>query len=154
SRQRTKADGDRAAGLVAGPQAPDETRSLVKQRDVGVPKPIDRLFAIADDEDRRLQTVVSDAGSVPPAAHQLAHELPLDAARILELVYEHMAVFRFEPEPAVGKLVHVLQQCQRALEHTRKVHERAGVEGPLIMRQRDRKYPEDAARQDDVQVAA
>src|SRR5262249_30433042 len=61
---------------------------------------------------------------------------------------------RFEPEAALGELVHALEELHGALEHTRKIEQRSGVERALILRQRHGKDSPDAARHHHVQVAA
>ena len=43
--------------------------------------PVDRLLAIADDEDRRLDGIGGRTEPLTPVAHQLRHELPLRPAR-------------------------------------------------------------------------
>ena len=79
-----------------------------------------------------------------PRLHQQRDQLPLRAARVLELVHEHVVVARLEPEPALRELVHPPQQHERALEHVREVERRARVERPPVLLQRDREHPADA----------
>ena len=88
-----------------------------------------------------------------PRLNQERHELPLRAARVLELVHEHVVVARFEPEAALRELVHLPEQIEGALEHVREVEHRALLERLAILRQRNREHPPDAARQHDVEVA-
>ena len=88
-----------------------------------------------------------------PAPHELRDELPLRAARVLELVDEHVLVARFEPVAAPRELVHLLQQLDCALEHAGEIEQRVRIERPLVLMQRDGEDPPDAARHDDVQIA-
>ena len=64
-----------------------------------------------------------------------------------------MAIARFEPEAALRELVHVLQQLDGALEHAGKIEQRVRLERALVLAQRDREDPPDAARHHDVQIA-
>ena len=58
------------------------------------------------------------AKALAPAADQLRHQFPLCAARVLELVHQHVVVARFEAVAAPRELVHLPQQMERALEHS------------------------------------
>ena len=123
-------------------------------RDVRVAEAVDRLLAVADDEDgRRRARRLPRRTLRPSSCTSCAHELPLRAAGVLELVDEHVAVARLEPEAALRELVHVLQQLDRALEHAGEIEQRVRLERALILLQRDREDPPDAARHDDVQIA-
>src|SRR6185503_13114686 len=104
---------------------------------VRVAESVDRLLSVADNEDRRTDGIVGDAESFAPAPDQLQDEIPLRAARVLEFVDEHVPMARFEPQTALRELVEVLQQRDRAIEKTGKIHEAVRVERPLILRQRD-----------------
>ena len=88
-----------------------------------------------------------------PRLDQQRDQLPLRAAGVLELVDEHVVIARLEPEAALRELVHLPQQLERALEHVGEVEDRALVERPPVLRQRDREHPPDAAREHDVEVA-
>ena len=63
-------------------------------------------------------------------------------------------IARLEPEAALRELVHPPQQVDGALQHVREVEQRSLVERVPVLRERDREHPPDAAREDDVQVAA
>ena len=128
-----KADRNRPPRIVLLAQAGDERRRLVEHRDVGVAESVDRLLPVADDEDRRLDGVGGGAEALAPVAHQLRDQLPLRAAGVLELVDEHVAIARLEPEPALRELVHVLQQLHRSLEHAREVEQRVAFERALVL---------------------
>ena len=88
-----------------------------------------------------------------PALHELAHQLPLRAARVLELVHQHVAMTRLEPETALGELVHLLEQLDGALEHAGEIEQRVRIERVLVLPQRDREDPPDAARHHRVEIA-
>ena len=127
----------RAPSLPAQPA--DELRGLVEQRDFRVAEPVNRLLAVADDEDGRRQRVGRRAQSFAPAPDQLLDQLPLRAAGVLELVDEHVMVAGFEPVSAARELVHLLQQVDGVLEHAGEIEQRARVERPLVLRDRDRR---------------
>ena len=88
-----------------------------------------------------------------PRLDQQRDELPLRAARVLELVDEDVVVARFEAKAALGELVHLPQQIERALEHVREIEDRSLLERLAVLRERDREHPLDAAREHDVEVA-
>ena len=64
----------------------------------------------------------------PQLLHQLRDEVPLRAARVLELVDEHVAVARLELVAALRELVHVLEELNGPLEDAREIEQRARVE--------------------------
>ena len=152
-RRRSEADRDGAARIALDPELFDELSGLVEQGDVGIPEGVNRLLPIADNEDRRRQGVAGEAEPFTPALHELGDELPLGAARVLELVDEHVAVPGFEAVPALRELVHLLQQPDCPLEHAGKIDERVAVERALVLPQRNREDTPQSARHDDVQVA-
>ena len=152
--RRSEADRDRLPRRAVGPQRVDEPRRLVHHRDVGVAEPVDRLLAVADDEDRRRDRIGGRAEAFAPALHELAHQLPLRAAGVLEFVDEDVAMARFEAEAALGELVHVLEQLDRALEHAGEVEQRVRLQRVLVLPHRDREDPPDPARHDGVEIAA
>ena len=88
-----------------------------------------------------------------PGLDQERHELPLRAARVLELVDEHVVIARLETEAALRELVHLPQQIERALKDIGEIEHRALVERAPVLRERDREHPPDAARHDHVQIA-
>ena len=100
------------------------------------------------------ERVVGRAEAFAPAADQLRDQLPLRAAGVLEFVDEHVAVARLEPKAALGEFVELLQQRHRPLEHAGEVEQGVRIERALVLLQRDREDPPDAARHDDVEVAA
>ena len=153
-RRGSEADRDRLSWPALGPEPFDELRRFVDERDVGVAKAVDRLLAIAHDENRRRNGIVGGAESFTPALDELPDQLPLRAARVLEFVDEDVAVPRFEPQTALGELVEILEQLHRALEDAGEVDERMGIERALILTDRHREDPPDAPRHDDVEVAA
>ena len=88
-----------------------------------------------------------------PGAHQLADQPPLRAARVLELVDQHVLVARFESIPAARELLHLPEQLQRALEQIGEIEHAVLVERAAVFVLRDREQPSHAARQDQVDVA-
>ena len=106
---------------------------FVDHRDVGVAEPVDRLLPVADDEDRRRDRIGGGAEPFAPALTSWRDQLPLRAAGVLELVDEHVAMARFEPQAALGELVHVLEQLHRALEHAGKIEQRVRLERVLVL---------------------
>ena len=137
-------------GLPAGPQRLDVAAGLLQDRDVRVAESVNRLLAVADDEDGRAGR---QAEPLAPRLHQERHELPLRPARVLELVHQHVVVAGLEAITALRELVHLAQQIQRALQDVREIEHRALVERAPVLRQRDREHPPDAPRHDGVQVA-
>ena len=77
-------------GSPSGRSAGDERGRLVEHRHIGIAEAVDRLLAIADDEDRRRQRISRRAEALTPAPDQLRHELPLRPAGVLELVHQHV----------------------------------------------------------------
>ena len=104
-------------GVAVRAKRADESGGLIEHRNVRVPKAVDRLLSIADDEDRRGKRVGRGAEALAPAPDQVRDEIPLRPARVLELVDEHVAVPRFELVAALRELVHLLEQLDRPLEH-------------------------------------
>ena len=153
-RMRSKADGDRAPRRAVGPQSFDERRRLIDDRDVGVAEAVDRLLAVADHEDRRRQGIGGRAEAFAPALHELAHERPLRAARVLEFVDEDVPVARLEAQAALGELVHLLEELDRALENAGEIEERVRLERLLVLAERDGEDSPDAARHHRVQIAS
>ena len=115
---------------------------FLQHRDVGVAKAVDRLLAVADDEDRRLG---GEPHPFAPGLDQQRDELPLLAAGVLELVDEHVVVAPFEAVAALRELVHPPEQLDGALEDVREIEQRSLVERLLVLRQRDREHRADAA---------
>ena len=138
---------------VTWPQLPDESGSFVDKGDIRVAKPVNRLLAIADDENRRRERIVGGSEPFTPARDQLPDQLPLRAARILEFVDQHVPVARLEPQPGLGKLVEILQQLDGAFDQTGKVDQRVVLERALIFGQRDGEDPPHATREHDIEIA-
>jgi hypothetical protein len=80
-------------------------------------------------------------------------QLPLRPARVLKFVHEDVAVARFDAQPALRKLVQVLQQLDGAFQDAGKVQQRVRFQRVLVLTQRHREDPPDAARHHGVQVA-
>ena len=143
--RRPEADRNGPSWPAARPERFDETSRFVDERDIGVAEPVNRLLAIADDENRRRQRIVGGAEPFAPALDELPHQLPLRAARVLEFVQEHVPMPGLEPQPGFRELVEVPQQLQRSLEHSGKIDERVRLERPLILAERDGEDPPDTA---------
>ena len=138
-------------GAIAG-ELVDEGHRFVEQPDVGVPEAIDRLLAIADEEQRRRQgTLVPEAETLAPCLHERRDELPLQAARVLELVHEHVLVAGLEPEPAARELVHLAEQQHGAREHLGEVERVVQHERLQVAAVRQSEDAPDAAREQHVE---
>ena len=154
SRHRSKAARDRRARRRVRPQRVDELRRGIEHRHFGVAEAVDRLLAIADDEDRGRDGAVAAVPSpAAQARHQLADQAPLRAAGVLELVDQHVLVARLEPIAAARELLHLAEQRQRALEQVGEVEHAVLVERAAVLVLRDREQPAHAARQHQVDVA-
>ena len=133
--------------MAVGPKRFNEARRVLQYCDFGVAKAVDRLLAIAHDEDRRLERVGRCAEAFTPAPDQLRHQFPLRAARVLELVHQHVVVARLEAVAAARELVHLLQQMDRPLEHAGEIEQGVRLQRLLIGRQR---HGEDAPAPRDI----
>ena len=121
---------------------------------VGVAEPVDRLLAVADDEDRgRERLVLLHAEAFAPRLHQVPDQLPLRVAGVLELVDQQVVVARLEQVARARELAALRQQRQRAFERLGKVDDGVLVEHLAILVARDAKQLPHAARQHGVQVA-
>ena len=153
-RHRSEADRNRPPRIAFGPQSANERHRFVQHAHVRVAKAVDRLLPIADDEHRGRERVRRGAQPLAPVAHQLRDQIPLRAAGVLKLVDEHMPIAGLEPKSAVGELVHLLQKLHGAFEDAGEIEQRARLEIALILPQRHREDPPDAARLDHVQIAS
>ena len=152
---RPKAARDRAPHVAIRAESVQVPRRLAQHGDVGVAKAVDRLLAIADDEDGgRERTRVGQPGALAPGLDQQRHQFPLRAARVLELVHEHVVVARLEPVAALRELLHLPQQVERAQQQIREIEHGVRVERPAVLRLGDAEHPPDAARHEHVQIAA
>ena len=95
---------------------------ILQHRDFRVAESIDRLLAVADDEDRRIR---DESEPFTPGFDQQRDQLPLRAARVLELVDQDVVISRFETEAALGEFIHPAQQLQRPLEDVGEIQHRA-----------------------------
>ena len=126
---------------------------IVENRRVGVAEGVNRLLAIADDEDRRRErTAGGETGAFTPRLHQQRDQLPLRPARVLELVDEHVVVARLQAIAALRELLHVAQQIERAQQQVREVEHGVRIERAPVFGLGDAVHPQDAARHEDVQV--
>ena len=80
----------------------------LQHRHVGIAEAVDRLLAVADDEDRRLERArCARPAPSPHDCDEQRHQLPLRAAGVLELVHQHVVIARFEPVAALRELLHL-----------------------------------------------
>ncbi len=151
---RTKALADGAANvwLLADPR--DLPRRTRDDRRVRVAEPIDGLLAIPYDEDRgREREVLPKTDARAPGLHEPPHQVPLCLARVLELVDEQVVIAGLEQISALGELVHLLEQRQRAPQRVGEIDYRVGGQRAPVLLERDREQARHPAREDDVQVA-
>ena len=113
-----------------GRSAPIRLRGFVEQRHLGVPEPVDGLLAVADDEDRRRR--VGGALAFAPGIDQQLDQPPLQPARVLELVHQHVVIARLQLQPAARELLLPLEQRDRPREHAGEIEQRVLVEQPLV----------------------
>ncbi len=133
---RAEASRDRTPRAARRPQRLDVAAGLLQDRDFRVAEAVNRLLAVADDEDGRLGR---QAEPFAPRLDQQRHELPLRPARVLELVDQHVVIARLEAKAALRELVHLAQQIERALKHVGEIEHRALVErAPVLRRARSR----------------
>ena len=95
-----------------------------------MPEPVNRLLAVADDEDRRRR--VGDALAFTPRIDQQLHEPPLQAAGVLELVDEHVVIPRLELQSTPRELFLPRQERNRTRQHSGEVEQRVLLEQPLV----------------------
>src|SRR5262249_41020498 len=88
-----------------------------------------------------------------PALDELPDELPLGAAGVLKLIHQQVPVAGLEAKAALGEFVHLLEQPHRTLEDAGEIEQRVRLERLLVLAQRDREDPPDAARHHRVEVA-
>ena len=131
-----------------------KSAASVEQRGLGVAKSVNRLLAVADHEDRGRQRAGGGAEALAPALDEQRHELPLRAARVLELVDEHVLVARLELVAAPRELLHLLEQIDGARQDLGEIQDRVLFERADVLRDRDVEDAPDAARENRVQVAA
>ena len=146
--------GNRRARRRFRPQGVDECRGRIEHGDLGIPEPVNRLLAVADDENRGRDGAVTEPFAGRPRADQLADQPPLRAAGVLELVDEHVLVTRFEAVPASRELLHLAQQLERAFEEVREIKHAVLVERATIFVLGDGEQPADAAGQHEIDVLA
>ena len=110
-RNRAEALGDGAARVAIGAQLVDERASLVHDGHVGVAKSVNRLLAIAHEEDRRNErSALGETAALAPRTDEQRDQAPLRAARVLELVEQHMVIPALEAISAARELVHLRKQ--------------------------------------------
>jgi hypothetical protein len=111
-RHRAETLRNRPTRVMVRAQPVNKRPGFVHHRDIGVAKPINRLLAIADEKNRRRQRTLRDAAAFGPRPDEQRHQRPLGAARVLELVEQHVVITSLEPVAASRELVHLRQQRQ------------------------------------------
>jgi hypothetical protein len=150
-----EAPANRPAHRTARSQPLDVERRPCQHGDVRVAKAVDRLLAVADDEDgRRQRRVLFHAHAFAPGLHEAPHELPLRLAGVLELVHEQVVIARLQQVAALREFVHLGEQFERAPERLGKIHHGVRLERPAVLGEGDGKHAPDPVREHDVQVAA
>jgi hypothetical protein len=109
-----------------------------------MPEPVDGLLAISNDEDRRRR--VADSLAFAPRIDQQLDEPPLQAARVLEFVDEHVVVAGLQLQPAPRELFLLREQRHGLVEHPGKVEERVFLEQRFIQAGCDGQQAKNAAR--------
>ena len=132
----------------------DPAGRATQHADIRVTKSVDRLLAVADDENRRLQRqVLREAFAFAPRLHEVPDQPPLGIARVLELVDEQMVIARLEQKAAARELVHRGDEIERARQGVREVDDGVLLERLAVLAPSDGKEPPDTAGEDSVQVA-
>ena len=150
-RHRAKTSRDRSPSAGSRTQPFDEAARFLENGNLRVTEAIDRLFAVAYDEDGRVRR---EPESFAPCLDEQGDELPLFAAGVLEFVDEHVVIAPLEAVAALRKFVHPPEQIDGSLEDVGKVEDRSLVQRDAILRERDREHPPDTAREHRVEVAA
>ena len=132
------------------PQRSDLLDRFVEQPDVGVTKPVDRLFPVPDHEDRRRR--IGHALALAPGVDEQLDQAPLQAARVLKFVDEHMVIAGLQLQTGAGELLLALEQGHRPVQHRGKVHEGVIVEQPLVDARRHGQHVQQATGQQTVDV--
>ena len=91
--------------------------------------------------------------ALTPGSDEQSNERPLGAARVLELVEQHVVVAPLESVPAPRELVHLREQRQRLGERLRKIEDAVRIERLPVFSQRDLVDALHGPRQHRVQVA-
>ncbi len=115
-----------------------------------MPEPVNRLLAIADDEDRRRG--VGNALAFSPRVDEELHEPPLQPARVLKLVDQDVVVARLQLQAAARELFLPRQEPHGSLEHAGKVEQGVLVEQPLVDPGGNREEAKETTRQEAVDV--
>src|SRR4029077_3973615 len=145
-RNRPEASRDRAPRVAAGTKRLDVATRVFEDRHVGVAEGVDRLLAIADDEDRRWKwTAGRQPGAFTPRLDEQGYQLPLGAAGVLKLVDQHVVIARFQPIAALRELLHLAEQFQRTEQQVGEVEYRVRIERAAILGLGDAVHAQNAA---------
>src|SRR5262245_50135690 len=106
-RQRAETPHDRSPWISSGTKPFDVFPSFLEDGHFRVAKSVDRLLAVADDEDRWFGR---KAQPFTPRLDQQRDQLPLRTARILKLIDQHVVITGLQPESALRELVHLTEQ--------------------------------------------
>ena len=93
---RSKAVCDGPTRSPLGPQRRNVPSGPRQQCHLRIAKGIDRLLAVADDEDGWAQVSISHRCAFRPRRHQLADQCPLQRIGVLELIDENVLISRLE----------------------------------------------------------
>ena len=155
ARHRPEAVADGTAHVTADAQAGYLVRRLAERRDVGIPEAVNRLLVVAHDEDGRRQgRLRHETATLAPGLDQQRYQLPLAAARILELVDQDVVVARLEAVARLGELVHLPQEIDRPLQHVGEVEQGARTQRALVLRHDHAEQHAHGAGEHDVDVPA
>ena len=115
-----------------------------------MPEPVDRLLAIADDEDRRRG--VGRPLAFAPGIDEQRDQPPLQSARVLEFVDEQMVVARLQLETASRKFFLIGQQPDRAGEHARKIEQCMLLQQSLVGVDRNHEHAQNSAGEQSMHI--
>ena len=154
NRTKTSTNGMTDA-VLAGTELGDVTGGAEKDPDVGIAKAVDRLLAVADHEDRRLERqVVRQPPSLAPRLHQLPDQPPLRVARVLKLVDQQVVIARFEQKAALRELAHRAEEVEGARQRFGEIHDRVLIERAPVFLSGDGEHGRNAAGQHGVDIAS
>src|SRR6185503_12860660 len=116
---------------------------LIEQRHLGVPEAVDRLLAIANDENGGGR--VGDALALSPRVHDQLDKAPLQTACVLKLIDQQVVVARLQFEAAARELLLPSQERDGLVEHAGEIEERVLVEQRFVLLAGNDEKPQDSA---------
>jgi division/cell wall cluster transcriptional repressor MraZ len=132
----------------AGTSEIDKAGRIVHHGHISITKGVNRLFAIADKKNRRLERgTFRHTDALPPRPDQQRHKLPLHAARVLKFVDEYVVVARLEPVPAARELLHLREQGDGACQRFGKVEDAVRFQRLVVLLEGDAIHAPDASRE-------